>query len=192
MADLRAGDYMQRIADYVARNLKRGYTIAQLENALMKQGHSRVAIKRAITIASEKMPKSEIPTEPLPETKVITEEEKAEGKASTTNAGLAYILGVISGIIVLLNAKKEDKFTRFHALQSIFFNILTGLIFLIIYAIVAAIVSFGGTSWGKWSPTFYLVYWGIFELWMLLNLISAIKGNKKKLPVIGHLSENLS
>ena len=179
---LREEDYMQRMADYVIRNLRKRYTLDQLENALIQQGHSRVAVKRAIAIATQNMPKEEIPTEPLPQTKVITaEEEKKERAPGTTIAGLAYILGFISGVIVLLNAKKEDKFTRFHALQAIFFTIFSSLIFLILYGIITVIASFGGTSWGKWAPTFYLIYWIAFELWMLVTMISAIRAEKKKL-----------
>ena len=192
MAELREGDYIRRMADYVERNLKKRYTLDQLENALMKQGHSRVAVRRAIMIATEKLPKTEIPTEPLPQTQVITGEEEKEREPLKVVPGLAYVLGAISGIIVLLNAKKDDKFMRFHALQSIFFTLFSGLIFGIIAGIIAIIVSFGGSSWGKWASTFYLIYWIIFEIIMLAKMFETMSGKKKRLPVIGHLSENLS
>jgi uncharacterized membrane protein len=190
MTHLREGDYIQRMADYVEKNLKRRYTLDQLESALIQQGHSRTAVRRAIALASERIPKNTMPLEPMPQTTVIEEEKKAEPKHKL--AGLAYILGMISGIIVFLNARKDDKYTRFHSLQSIFFTILTGVLFAIIYIILSLINSAGGSAWGKWAPTVYLVYWIAFEVIMLLKIPGALKGVKKKLPVIGHLSENLA
>jgi len=191
MAELREGDYMKRMADYVERNLKKGFSIDQLENALMQQGHSRVATRRAIKIATERMPKTEIAAEPMPQSQVV-EEEKKEMPPLKWLPGLSYILGFISGIIVFMNAKKDDKFTKFHALQSVFFSLFASLIFLIIFGIIATIRALGGSSWGKWAPTFYMIYWILFEVWMLRKMFEALRGVKKRLPVIGYLSENLS
>jgi len=190
MTHLREGDYIQRMADYVEKNLKKKYSLDQLENALIQQGHSRTAVRRAMALASERIPKNTMPLEPMPQTTVIEEEHKAEPKHKS--AGLAYILGIISGIIVYLNARKDDKYTRFHALQSIFFTILAGVLFAVIYIILSLINSAGGSSWGKWTPAFSMVYWIAFEIILLLKIPGALKGVKKKLPVIGHLSENLS
>jgi len=191
MAELRAGDYMKRMADYVERNLKKNYTVDQLETALMNQGHSRVAVRRAIMIAREKMPKTAVATEPIPQSTVV-EEEKKEFPPLKIVQGLAYILGFVSGIIVFLNAKKDDKFMRFHGLQATFFSIFACVVYAVIYGIFAIIDSMGASSWGKWIPIVSLVYWGLFELWMMKKMVETFRGMKKRMPVIGYLSENLS
>lgn len=191
MAELRGEDYMNKMAGYVERNLKKGFSVDQLENALMQQGHSRVATRRAIKIATERMPKTEISAEPMPQSQVV-EEEKKELPPLKVVPGLAYIFGFVSGIIVFLNAKKEDKFMRFHGLQAVFFSIFASIIYGIIYGIMILIDSIGGSSWGKWAPMFSLIFWGLFELWMLKKMFEAFRGIKKRMPVVGYLSENLS
>jgi len=52
---LRNSDYIQQIADYIKKNLQKGYTIESLKWALINQGHSRTEIERAIKIAEEQL-----------------------------------------------------------------------------------------------------------------------------------------
>ncbi|MGB7591269.1 MAG: hypothetical protein WBO19_08515, partial [Terriglobia bacterium] len=62
---------------------------------------------------------------------------------SSNVAGLlTYILGFITGIIFLvIEPYKNDKFVRFHAFQSIFFNVAL-IVFWIAYMILVSILSF--------------------------------------------------
>jgi len=89
---------------------------------------------------------------------------------------LCYVLGWISGLIFFL-IEKENKFVRFHALQSIIvFGVLT----------VACIV-FG------WIPFIGLVVNSLIGvlaliLWIVL-MIKAYQGEKYKLPWAGNLAE---
>ncbi len=63
-----------------------------------------------------------------------TDDEKMKG-------ALAYVLGFITGIIVLLIGG-ENKFLKFHAWQSIVGSIVIGIVYMIISTIVTA-VTFG-------------------------------------------------
>ncbi|MBM4447354.1 MAG: DUF4870 domain-containing protein [Chloroflexi bacterium] len=89
---------------------------------------------------------------------------------------LCYVLGWISGLIFFL-IEKENKFVRFHALQSIIvFGVLT----------LASIVI-------GWIPIIGWVINGLIwvlavVLWILL-MIKAYQGEKFKLPWAGDLAE---
>jgi len=52
---LRGTDYIQQLADYIKRNLSKGYTQDSLKWALVSQGHSRTEIERAIKLANEQL-----------------------------------------------------------------------------------------------------------------------------------------
>ena len=89
---------------------------------------------------------------------------------------LCYVLGWISGLVFFL-LEKENKFVRFHALQSI---IVFGVLFL-----AGVVVS--------WIPFIgWVIAWLIsvlaVVLWILL-MIKAYQGEKFKLPWAGDLAE---
>ena len=71
------------------------------------------------------------------------------GLTSNVAAALSYVLGFITGIIFLvMEPYNKDKFVRFHAFQSIFFN--AGLIaFWIVWSILAAIL--GTLTFGSYT-----------------------------------------
>jgi len=54
---VRETDYIQQLANYVKKNLAKGYTTDSLRFALGKQNYSRTAIDRAITLANEQLAK---------------------------------------------------------------------------------------------------------------------------------------
>ncbi|MDP3787272.1 MAG: DUF4870 domain-containing protein [Candidatus Omnitrophota bacterium] len=108
-------------------------------------------------------------------------EQKDLGKSSTgmapnLAAALSYLLGVITGIIFYV-LEKENKFVRFHAMQSILFcgvwivmNVLL-MIVPIVGWMMAGIVNVIGTV-----------------LWLIV-LFKAFSGEQFKIPVIGDLAE---
>ena len=89
---------------------------------------------------------------------------------------LCYVLGWISGLVFFL-IEAENKFVRFHALQSIVvFGVLT---------VVGAILG--------WIPVIGVFFtWAIsvlgFILWIVL-MVKAYQGTKYKLPWAGNLAE---
>jgi len=91
-------------------------------------------------------------------------------------AVLAYIGGVISGVVVL-SMEKEDRFVRFHAMQST-------ITFLIVF--VAHLVLTGVPVVGK--ALYYPFVVGVAALWVFL-MVQAFNGHRYKLPYIGDFAE---
>ena len=106
------------------------------------------------------------------------------GKSSTgmqpnVAALLSYLAGIITGVIFIL-LEKENKFVRFHAMQSIF----TFGFFLVANVALGFVPAMG------WSLMPIL---GVLQLvvWIIL-MIKAYQGEKFKLPVIGDIAEKNS
>ena len=83
-----------------------------------------------------------------------------------------YAFGFISGVIFLL-LEKENKFVRFHAMQSV-------VVFLSILIITA--IPFIG-----WMMSIFILPLGI-ALWLIL-IYKAYQGEKFKLPIVGDFAE---
>ena len=118
----------------------------------------------------------------------------------------SLILSFLAGILFLL-IEKENKFVRFHAIQSIGFNIaviiaipVLWIISTIIATIISAILTFFVPIVGFWLVplipiafmivTIALLITGIalLLLWILL-IVKAYKGEMYKLPIIGNIAE---
>ncbi|MBI3384647.1 DUF4870 domain-containing protein [Candidatus Gottesmanbacteria bacterium] len=87
-------------------------------------------------------------------------------------AAAAYLLGFVTGVVLLL-VEKEDKFVRFHAMQS---TITFGLLFLV------GLVPLVGWLVGVVLAPLSLILW-------LVLMWKAYQGEMFKLPVIGDLAE---
>jgi uncharacterized membrane protein len=56
---------------------------------------------------------------------VVTSGVTGGGLEPNVAAALAYVLGLVTGVLFLvIGPYKKDKYVRFHAFQSIFFNIV--------------------------------------------------------------------
>ncbi|MEM0465243.1 MAG: hypothetical protein QXW97_00910 [Candidatus Pacearchaeota archaeon] len=51
----RSKDYLQQLADYIKKNLAKGYTLDALRFSLLSQGYSRLSVDNAIKIANEQL-----------------------------------------------------------------------------------------------------------------------------------------
>nr|WP_255647946.1 DUF4870 domain-containing protein [Pseudalkalibacillus hwajinpoensis] len=90
---------------------------------------------------------------------------------------LAYVLGFVTGIIFLL-IEKENKFVRFHAMQSI---VVFGAFF--IASLVLNVIPVIGTIVSVLIlPPLSLIVW-------IVLMVKAYQGNRYKLPVAGDFSE---
>ena len=89
---------------------------------------------------------------------------------------LCYALGFITGIVFLV-LEKENKFVRFHAMQS-----LATFLPLCIISIVVGIVPFIGPIISILITPLGLILW-------LLLMCKAFKGERFKLPVVGDFAE---
>jgi uncharacterized membrane protein len=99
---------------------------------------------------------------------------------------LCYLVGIITGIIFLVLAPfNQSKFVRFHAFQSIFFN-LGMIVIWIVYGIITSMMPFsiamilGGLS--------LLISLGSLVLWIFL-MYKAYNNERFKLPIVGDLAE---
>ena len=94
-------------------------------------------------------------------------------------AFLCYLVGFISGIIFYL-IEKENKFVRFHAMQSI---VTFG--FLFVLGIILPLIPIIG-----W--TLIPILWVVnIILWIVL-MVKAYQGEQFKLPVAGEIAEKNS
>lgn len=116
----------------------------------------------------------------------MTEDRNTElGLEENVEGALCYLLGFITGILFFLT-EKENKFIRFHAVQSIIFSV--GLWFLL----VILTVFFAPIPYiGYWISVIFtsLVRLGGLVLWLFL-MYKAYEGEKFKLPVIGEYAEH--
>jgi uncharacterized membrane protein len=109
--------------------------------------------------------------------------------ASNVAGLLTYILGFITGIIFLvIEPYKNDKFVRFHAFQSIFFNVAL-VVFWIAYMILASILGF--ISLGIFAMLMGLlglvITLAILAYWIFL-MYKAYNNELYKIPFIGDLA----
>ena len=92
---------------------------------------------------------------------------------------IAYLLGILGGVLAYL-VKKDDPYVKFHAVQSILFNIS-----LIVIFVVLGVMSFIFWPIGLISPLVWLVW---LLAWLFL-MWKAYSGEKYKLPVLGAMAE---
>jgi len=73
----------QDIADYIKKNLKKGYTLDSLRFSLISQGYSKISVENAIDLANKQMAKEIPQIKERPEIiyKVVTETVKTEPKS---------------------------------------------------------------------------------------------------------------
>jgi uncharacterized membrane protein len=103
-------------------------------------------------------------------------EKTSTGLDANVAAALSYLVGFVTGIIFLL-VEKENKFVRFHAMQStlVFAGIVAIDILLQIVPILGALV------------VVFVVIPVSAVLWLLL-MFKAYQGEEFKLPLIGQMA----
>lgn len=119
----------------------------------------------------------------------VTASAPAAGLQPTMAAALSYFAGFITGIIFLIiDPFKADRFVRFHAFQSIFFNIAwigLWIAWMIVGLVLGAITK--GLFFFIQMPIDLLIMVGGFCLWAYL-MYSAYQGKTFRLPVIGAIA----
>jgi uncharacterized membrane protein len=113
----------------------------------------------------------------------------ASGLTANTAGALAYLAGIITGILFLvIDPYKRDSFVRFHAFQSIFFNIawiVLWMAWMVVGLVLGAITK--GLFFFLQVPIDLVLMVGGFALWAFL-MYSAYQGKTPRLPVIGALA----
>ncbi len=81
----------QDIADYIKKNLKKGYTLDSLRFSLISQGYSKISVENAIDLVNKQMAKEIPQIKERPEIiyKVVTEngelKDKSPNEIASTN-----------------------------------------------------------------------------------------------------------
>ena len=103
-------------------------------------------------------------------------ENTSTGLDANVAAALSYFVGFVTGIIFLL-VEKENRFVRFHAMQStlLFLGIVAIDILLQIVPFLGAIV------------VFLVVLPASAVLWLLM-MFKAYQGEEYKLPLVGQMA----
>lgn len=112
----------------------------------------------------------------------------ASGLTPNVAGALAYLLGLITGIIFLaLEPYKHDRFVRFHAMQSILLS-ATYIVYRITFSFVVRMIV-GVSGWLALAlvPVAFVISLGLFAFWLFL-MYSAYKGREFHIPVIGPIA----
>jgi uncharacterized membrane protein len=107
------------------------------------------------------------------------------GMQANVAATLSYALGMVTGIIFYL-VEKDNKFVRFHAMQSI---VVFGSLFVINIAITFMLGMV--LPWGVRSMISGLIGIVSLILWIVL-MMKAYQGERFKLPIAGDIAEKNS
>jgi uncharacterized membrane protein len=111
------------------------------------------------------------------------------GLNANAAGALAYLAGIITGILFLvIEPYKSDRVVRFHAFQSIFFNVAwtaLWIAWMIAGLVLGAITK--GLFFFLQLPIDLLLMVGGFALWAFL-MFSAYQGKTTRLPIIGALA----
>lgn len=108
------------------------------------------------------------------------------GMSNNTAGALTYVAGFLTAIIFLvIEPYKGDPFVRFHAFQSLFFN-LAWIGFWVAWAVLGIVLSAvtKGLFFFIQAPIDLLLMLGGFILWAYL-MYSASQGKTFRIPVIG-------
>jgi uncharacterized membrane protein len=103
--------------------------------------------------------------------------KSSSGLEPNLAAAVAYLGGIITGVVLLV-VEKQDRYVRFHAMQST----VTFIAVLVVHLILTGVPVIG---WVLYVP--FIV--GVAVLWVVL-MIKAFKGERYKLPYIGDFVEN--
>ncbi|HTZ59821.1 MAG TPA: hypothetical protein VMB49_17050, partial [Acidobacteriaceae bacterium] len=108
---------------------------------------------------------------------------------SNVAGALTYLAGIITAVIFLvIDPYKSDRFVRFHAFQSLFFNI-AWIALWIVWTIIGVLL--GTVTKGLFFiiqvPIDILLMVGGIVLWVFL-MYSAYQRKMTKLPVLGELA----
>ncbi|HEV3513765.1 MAG TPA: hypothetical protein VGS05_18815 [Candidatus Sulfotelmatobacter sp.] len=113
----------------------------------------------------------------------------APGLTMNLAAALSYALGAITGVLFLVLAPyKDNRFVRFHAIQSIILNVAIVAVAIVWSIIVSILMSIAG-FWVLTValPLDWLFGLGIFALWLFM-MFQAYSEREFRIPWIGNIA----
>ena len=126
--------------------------------------------------------------------------KSALGLDGNLAAALGYPIGIIA--IICLVMEKENRFVKFHALQSILWFavyivviialMILGVIIGILGVAASAASSSAGAGVGIIGMLVWLLWLVVFFGWLIMLILAAVKaygGIEYKLPIVGNMAE---
>ena len=121
-------------------------------------------------------------------------QKSALGLDGNVTALIGYPIGIVA--LVLIFIEKDNKFVRFHALQSVLWSVGISVAFvavIIVGVILGLVVAMVSTSlaYVVWL-IFVLLYLGLFVALaggLIYGAIKAYGGEMTKLPIVGNMAE---
>lgn len=122
--------------------------------------------------------------------------KSALGLDGNLAAALGYPIGIIALILIFM--EKDNRFVKFHALQSIFFYIMY-VVVIIAYIIITSIITFVLTQISSALALIGLLFW-LFTIVLVLAFLGALifaavkayGNNWFKLPIVGNMAEKMA
>ena len=115
-------------------------------------------------------------------------DKTAIGLDAKLASALGYPIGLIAIIEIII--EKENRFARFHALQSILLSVASVVVLIVLsifVAILSAISSYLGLL-GLFIPLLWLLYFAA----LIFCAYKAYQGEMFKLPVIGDMADKFA
>lgn len=128
-----------------------------------------------------------------PESAQAQSQETQSGLDVNVAAALAYVLGFISGIVMLVIESENDRI-RFHAAQSI---VVFGGIFVLSLAVsfLQTILAFGGAIGSAvgsiLSLLSFLISIGAFGIWVYL-IVRTYQGEDVRIPIAADVADDFA
>lgn len=117
--------------------------------------------------------------------------KSALGLDGNLAAALGYPIGVIA--IISLVMEKENRFVKFHALQSLLYHVAAIIIFILLVIVLTILtVLLAMARLGELSALLWLLYMIVFLAYFAGLIFAAVKsygGAQFKLPIIGNIAE---
>ena len=125
--------------------------------------------------------------------------KSALGLDGNVAAALGYPIGIIA--IICLIMEKENRFVKFHALQSILLHV-TAVVVMIAIWIIGVVIMFAGFAAATATNTgalgglagmlfglIWLVFIVLYIVGLIMSAVKAYQGNMFKLPIIGGMAD---
>lgn len=117
-------------------------------------------------------------------------ETSSTGLAANVAGALAYLLGPITGIILLV-IEKDSRFVRFHAAQAVVVGIAVVVVSIILTVVSSILAFIPLLGWAVAALLSFGFSIGAFVLWIVL-MFKAYSGERWSVPVLGDYAPRLA
>jgi uncharacterized membrane protein len=119
--------------------------------------------------------------------------KSALGLDGNVAAALGYPIGIIA--IISLVMEKDNRFVKFHALQSILYHVAAAIVFVaivIVLAVLMIVLSMISSTLAALSTLLWLVYLLVviaYVIGLIYTAVKAYNGENYMLPLVGNLAD---